>query len=205
MKIIYRVILVAFVMAMLMPASVRAEENPTENIIAGAEIVMRENFEILAYKEIQRINALLMIDPVQYMIEYNRIIETYKKYLDNTDTIYDTYSAEDIEYLQRCVETETHGCQNFIDKVNIVNVILNRVKDDSDKFPDTITEVVKSPGQFAYSKRDIDPLTIAACEYAYLYGDTTEGALWFHSGKKTERFSGGEYLFSDETGHHYYR
>lgn len=182
-----------------------AADNPTETIVAGAEMVMHENMENLAYKEMVKISTLLMTDPVMYMVELNRIRINYAEYLDNTTTIYDVYPEEDIEYLQRCVETETHGCQNFIDKVNVVNVIFNRAKDDSEKFPDTLKGVITAPGQFAYGKVQIDPLTIAACEYAYIAGDTTNGALWFHSGSKTERFSGGEYLFSDDTGHHYYR
>ncbi len=206
MKNIYRVLLLLVLIGFMFPVQIRAEEpNVTEDIIAGAEVVMRENFEILAYKEMMRISTLLITDPVQYMIEYNRINEAYKNYLDSTDTIYDIYSEEDIKYLQQCVETETHGCQVFIDKVNVANVIINRAKDETDKFPNTIKEVVISPGQFSYNKKNIDPLTIAACEYAYLCGDTTEGALYFKSSRKTSTFNGATYLFTDSTGHHYYR
>lgn len=204
---IYNFIIFLIVALLLLskPKIVYAAENPTETIMAGAEVVMYENMEALAYKEMVKLSTLLITDPVLYMEEYNRIQDVYKDYLTPTNSIYDAYSEEDIKYLQRCVETETHGCQVFIDKVHIADVILNRVKDDTERFPDSIKEVVTASEQFAYGKSTIDPLTVAACEYAYLNADTTSGALWFHSGKKTNTFNGGQYLFTDDTGHHFYR
>lgn len=204
-RLLKLLIITASIIAFAVPVQASVPQpNPTEDIIAGAEVVMRENFEILAYKEMMQLTNLLITDPVQYMDEYNSIQEIYKPYLNPT-TIYDVYSEEDIRYLQRCVETETFGCQIFLDKVHIADVILNRVRDDSDRFPYTIREVVTAPGQFAYGRTNIDPLTVAACEYAFNNPDTTCGAFYFHSGKKTETFSGASYLFTDEIGHHFYR
>ena len=205
MKKLYKLLIICVVALAYTTPVMAMEPNPTEDIMAGAEVIMRENYEILAYKEMMQLTNLLMTDPVQYMDEYNKIYEIYNPYLDNPKTIYDVYSEEDIRYFQRCVETETHGCQIFLDKVHVADVILNRVKDDSDRFPYTIKEVVTSPGQFAYGKTAIDPLTVAACEYAFNNADTTNGAVYFHSGKKTETFSGATYLFTDEIGHHFYR
>ena len=205
MKTLLRTLIITCFVLLNTQFVLAAEPNPTSDIVAGAEWVMRDNFKLLAYKEMVRITPLLISDPVQYIAEYERIEDVYRDYLGQPNDIANIYSEDDLNYLYRCVETETHGCQIFIDKVHVANVILNRVKDDSEKFPNTIVEVVTSPGQFAYSKTNIDPLTIAACQYAYLYGDTTNGALWFHSGSKKETFSGGSYLFTDEIGHHYYR
>jgi len=205
MKKLYKLLIICVVALAYTTPVMAMEPNPTEDIMAGAEVIMRENYEVLAYKEMMQLTNLLMTDPVQYMDEYNKIYEIYNPYLDNPKTIYDVYSEEDIRYFQRCVETETHGCQIFLDKVHVADVILNRVKDDSDRFPYTIKEVVTAPGQFAYGKTAIDPLTVAACEYAFNNADTVNGAFYFHSGKKTETFNGATYLFTDEIGHHFYR
>ena len=176
----------------------------TVTVLAGEAIVTQENFEALAYKEMVRISALLITDPVQYMIEYNAILTNYAQYIGDSVTMYDLFSDEDILYLEKAVETETFGGVDFISKVHIAHVIMNRMM-DAERFPSTIKQVVTSPGQFAYSKNDISPLTIAACEYAAINPDTTMGALWFHSGEQTTTFNGGEYLFSDLSGHHFYR
>lgn len=203
MRQLKKILLLLITLFLFCPVTVRAEDGIP--ILAGEAVVTKENFEILAYKEMQRISNLLIVDPVRYMIEYNDILNNYNQYLDNTTTttIYDLYSAEDIEYLEKCVETETNG-GTFISKVNVANVIMNRAMDD-ERFPATLKGVVTAEGQFKYSKSSIDPLTIAACEYAAINSDTTNGALYFHSGKKTETFNGAEYLFTDEVGHHFYR
>lgn len=200
MKQIKRILVLVFLIMICDPVLIKAEEVV---VVAGEAAVTRENYQLMAYKELNRISGLLITDPVQYMEEYKRILEVYGPYFKET-TMYDLYSAEDIEYLERCVETETFGGEDFISKVNIANVIINRMMDD-ERFPSTIADVVKAPGQFAYSKTKISPLTVAACEFAAVNGDTTNGALWFHSGSKTETFNGGKYLFTDALGHHYYR
>lgn len=53
---------------------------------------------------------------------------------------------DELEYLGACVEAEA-GTQGLMGKRLVVDVILNRV--DSDKFPNTITDVIDAPGQFA--------------------------------------------------------
>lgn len=195
-----RILLLICMIIFFNPQTVKAQ---SLTILAGEAVVTKENYEILAYKEIQSISNLLITDPVKYMEEYNRILRTYNKYL-KMNTMYNLYSEEDIEYLERCVETETYGGEDFISKVNIANVIINRMMDD-ERFPSTITEVVTAPGQFAYGVREISPMTIAACEYACINLDTTNGALWFHSKKKTDTFNGAEYIFTDNSGHHFYK
>ena len=202
MKQVKKVLLLLMFFLMFRPQVAMAAEDGIP-ILAGEAVVTKENFEILAYKEMQRISNLLIVDPVRYMIEYDEILKNYGQYLDNTTTIYDLFSAEDIKYLERCVETETFG-GTFLSKVNVANVIMNRAMDD-ERFPSTLKDVVTADGQFKYSKSTIDPLTIAACEYAAINADTTQGALYFHSGQKTETFNGATYLFTDEVGHHFYK
>ena len=55
-------------------------------------------------------------------------------------------SDDEYDLLARCVEAEA-GSEGLLGKRYVVDVILNRV--DSDKFPDTITEVINEPQQFS--------------------------------------------------------
>ena len=82
-------------------------------------------------------------------------------------------------------------------------VVFNRL--DSGKFGDTITEVVTSPYQFAYGRKNITEDTILAVMYAYEIEDTTQGALYFNSFKeRKDTFCGADYIFTDRCGHHFY-
>lgn len=57
-----------------------------------------------------------------------------------------TFRQEDITLLAACVEAEA-GNQPLLGKRLVADVILNRV--DSDRFPDTISGVIRQPGQFS--------------------------------------------------------
>ena len=53
-----------------------------------------------------------------------------------------------LEFLGRCVEAEA-GNQGMLGKRLVIDVILNRVNDDSGEWPDTIAEVISQPFQFS--------------------------------------------------------
>lgn len=140
---------------------------------------------------------------LSWFIEYKRIIDKYSEWINPPETIYDVYSTEEIRYMLKCIETETYQ-QNFIPKVNVANVILNRV--NNERFPSNPIEVITSPKQFAYGRDNIADDTVLALEYAFMMEDTSQGALFFHSFKEASpRFSGADYLFTDEAGHHFYK
>lgn len=166
-----------------------------------AENTVTDEYKI-AYENLLNMQNLLITDPVTYMDKYNSLTSNFTKI--ETATIYDIYGEQDVLMIEKCVETETYGCQVFIDKVHIADVILNRVNHPT-KFGSTPSEVVSSPGQFAYGRSNISDLTRAAVEYAFQNADTTQGALYFHSGSKTETFNGASYIFTDSTGHHFYK
>lgn len=92
---------------------------------------------------------------------------------------------DELEYLAACVEAEA-GTEGLIGKRLVVDVILNRI--DSDKFPDTITEVINAPGQFsvvsngAINKVDISQETFEAIEME-LEHRTDSKIMYFRSGK----------------------
>lgn len=141
-------------------------------------------------------------NPKEYYLNYMDVVNKYADYIDKPETIYDAYSEADIYLLQRMVETETHGAP-FECKVNVANVAFNRIKDPV--WPDTLESVLTQSHQFHYERTSITEDTVLAMEYAYMFPDTTQGALSFHSGEKTETFGKYSYIFSDSCGHHFYK
>lgn len=171
------------------------------------EMVVYEQPSIHDAKEITFQSALDDIEHITdeqtWYIEYKKIIEEFSPWLDSPETIYDVYTAEDIRYMLKCIETETYQ-QSFISKVNVASVILNRV--NSELFPSKPIDVVTSPKQFAYFRENIAEDTVLALEYAYMIEDTTDGALFFHSFETAPpTFSNANYIFTDEAGHHFYK
>ena len=130
----------------------------------------------------------------------------YKEIMRNLEnppaTIYDIYTLEEITLLCQMVQTEI-GNGDFDSKTRIASVVFNRI--DSDEFPNTITAVIKAPSQFAYSNTRIDETTVLACEYVFMFGDTADGAVAFHSGKSTETFFGRHNLHLEDPWHSFYK
>lgn len=137
----------------------------------------------------------------EWFIAYKNLINEYSEWVDPPESIYDVYSNDEIYLMQRCIETETFE-QNFDSKVNVASVILNRL--NSEEFSNDVHKVIVK-GQFAFGRKKISEDTKLALEYAYMIGDTTEGALYFHSLAYKPRFNGADYIFTDEAGHHFYR
>lgn len=134
---------------------------------------------------------------------HKKTITNYKKSETKKLTIYDVYSKEEIYLMQRIVETETHGA-DLESKTNVASVILNRINHPNHRFGSTASKVMKSPNQFAYFRKNITETTVEAIENAFIK-DTTNGALFFHSGKKTKTFNRAKYIFTDKVGHHFYK
>lgn len=117
-----------------------------------------------------------------------------------------TFSMDDYDALCRIVSTEG-GTEDIEGQILITNVIMNRVA--SDRFPNTIQEVIESPGQF-------DPVETGAYYYAEpsdqikeaviraLNGeDLSEGALYFQK-SESKVWGDHEYLFR-HGNHSFYR
>lgn len=135
-------------------------------------------------------------------------------------------SGDQLKYLANTVQ---HEIGSFPDKnrengdptqtpiSNVVSVILNRVLSDASDFKNvnTIYEVVSQPGQFSgikpflnlnaysnYANQDV----YDSIKYVLENGDTTNGALFFHSGAPSGFFVGGtiKFQFKDYAGHYFY-
>lgn len=94
-------------------------------------------------------------------------------------------SREDIIQLAYLINGEARG-ESFKGKVAVGAVVLNRVK--SDKFPNSIREVILQEGQFSCisdGQANLYPMksSIAAAKAALLGYDPTNGALFFYNPK----------------------
>ena len=139
-------------------------------------------------------------DSKEWFEAYKAINEKYAL-VDEVEWIDDVYSNEEIYLLERVVETECHGA-DFDSKTHVAAVVLNRV--ENERFPTCLSGVIKQPNQFCYSKTNIDDETKLAVEYAFVVETAADDCLWFHSMGKTEKFSGVDYVFSDNC-HNFYK
>ena len=138
----------------------------------------------------------------EWFIAYKLLQDEYSKYIETDTTIYETFSSDQITYMQRCIETEVYQAP-FDNKCNVASVILNRVT--SDRWSSNPTIVITSKNQFAYFRTNITESTILALEYAYQIGDTTNGCVAFRSGNKPNSWIGLNLQFVDEVGHGFYK
>lgn len=114
------------------------------------------------------------------------------------------YTDEEIYLIERVVETETYQC-SFDAKTHVASVVINRLNVDGQRFGKSIKKIVTSKNQFCYGRKKISNSTKEAVEYVIQNGDTAQGALFFKSGHKTKRFSGGKFVFQDDAVHYFYK
>lgn len=116
------------------------------------------------------------------------------------------------EVLYRIVEAEATG-ECIEAKKNVASVVLNRVHNKD--FPNAITGVVFQKHQFSpigdkrYWSVEVTEETIQAVDEVIKHGATTE-ALYFVNLENTSRkmrnwFRKLEYLFTDPSGHSFYK
>ena len=158
----------------------------------------------------QKIDSVDRNNTIEWFKNYRAIQNEYSEWIDADETIYDYFNADELELFFKIVETEVRGEENFNEKVNVANVIFNRIKHED--FPVDLTEVLTEYPQFssyltgAYKNIKVTETTRLACEYAFQFPDTTYGALYFdstngHSWADRNR----EYIFTDAVGHSFYR
>ena len=178
------------------------EEIHTEITDTTEEVSARELTIIYMNKEMDAIEHLKETDKMEWYKNYRKIVCKYRYVVGAPDCIFDVYTEEEVNLICRTVETECYG-QDFESKANVASVIFNRV--DSDEYASTVEEVITSPKQFAYYRKTISEDTLLAVMYSFEIKDTTNGCLSFHSNEKTEKFGGRSYVFTDSSGHHFYR
>ena len=175
----------------------------TYEIVFEEVIEEPEPYEIVIQEMQEKMSEIESIeDSKEWFLAYKDIVFEYAEWIDPPETIFDYYAEDEVRLICRVVETETYQC-DFDSKVNIANVVLNRI--ESGEFGETVEEVITTESQFAYGREVITEDTILAVIFSFEIQDTTNGALFFHSNEKTEMFNGAKYIFTDNAGHHFYK
>ena len=174
----------------------------TYEIVFEEVIEEPDPYEIAIQEMQEKMSEIESIeDNKEWFLAYKDIVFEYAEWIDPPETIFDYYTEDEVRLICRVVETETYQC-DFDSKVNIANVVLNRI--ESGEFGETVEEVITTGSQFAYGREVITEDTILAVMFAFEFEDTTNGALYFHSNKQTDTFCGKSYIFSDDAVHHFY-
>ena len=107
------------------------------------------------------------------------------------------YHPADIVYIGKVVQHEA-GNQSDLGKRLVADTILNRV--ESDKFPNTVYEVIMQPGQyFDPAKTDYPPKSMYRLVAEEIYSRTNDQVLWY----RTRRYHGfGKPIIKE--GNHYF-
>jgi spore germination cell wall hydrolase CwlJ-like protein len=220
-EVIITVLAICFVAAIISDAIKGKQlETKTEQLIEISEEYSDLQIEIAnkLSENVQLKNDLASLDTdiaslhAELEITKNELQE-YKeksaKYFSNNYEIMDY----ELEILYKMVEAEATGGKSDA-KINVAHVILNRVM--SDRFPDTIIEVVFQERQFQpindgrYYKVSITESTKSAVHAAINGLDTTEGSLFFMYRPESDLGNVSwfdrklEYKFTDSIGHEFY-
>ena len=172
-------------------------ENTNEEMIENIQFKIRE---ILLNAEMNELKTIE--DKREWFVEYKRIINKYSKWFDPPETIYDVFTDDEINLICKTVETECYMA-DFISKCNVASVIFNRI--EMEGYGDTITNIICCENQFVYGRDNITEDTILAVEYAFCIEDTTNGCVAFRSDVCPPSWYKWEYVFTDESGHHFYK
>ena len=139
----------------------------------------------------------------EWFIAYKNIIDEYSYIIDPPETIYDCFAEKELDLLFCVVQAEVGDEYLFEQKVNVANVIFNRL--EHKRFPDTLNEILVYD-QFSpisdgrYKKVEASEDTILACEYAFQIEDTTGGCLFFDSNSTLNY----QFVFND-SAHNFYK
>lgn len=173
-----------------------------DKIITEEELLREEFNEHLAYLD-EKYNG----DIETWYTKYKELVMEYYGAIEIPETIYHRFSQEELSLLLRVVQAEVGDEYGFEEKVHVANVIFNRLEDS--RFPDNIVDIL-SPSQFATVKNEriylveVSDTTKNACEFAYMFGDRTNGAIYFEGLKSNVHDSYAEFIFQDNA-HKFYK
>ncbi len=164
----------------------------------------KSDFDIALEEMNQKMSEIESIeDKREWFCSYKCIIEEYSYILDPPETIYDYFSEEELDLLFRVVQAEVGDEYSFEQKVNVAEVIFNRL--EHERFPDTLLEILTTD-QFQtvanenYKNVEVSESTILACEYAFQIGTEREKCLFFDSNNTLNY----EFVYDDDA-HNFYK
>lgn len=134
-----------------------------DNLVAGVtedmtfvieESISKAQVDVISKRQLDKIqeavtkiNALDTSDTKEWFKNYKEIEQEYSVWVDPDESIYDYFNSYELELLFRIVETEVRGDTYFDEKVNVANVILNRMEHDD--FPKSMHDVITQYPQFS--------------------------------------------------------
>lgn len=187
--------------------STQSEEGNIKDCMQEANMPIDCQMDIIEEKIQQMQQELTEIESIEdkqeWFLAYKDIIFKYVKWIETPQTIFDVYTEEEITLMCRTIETECYD-QDFVSKCNVASVILNRVNQGGE-FGDSVTEVITKENQFAYGRENITQDTILSIMYIYEIGDTVDGCVAFRSDKCPATWYSWTYMFTDDSGHHFYK
>lgn len=125
----------------------------------GCVIVTKDECSLLRRQVGQAILEVSNIQTAQEEMYRLEMLEEQQAHVEENNRRY----AAELEVLAKCVEAEA-GNQSIEVKRAVISVILNRVDDDD--WPDTISEVIADPYEFAtYWNGRMDEVTPATSTY----------------------------------------
>ena len=161
-------------------ATIYSYKNDVITLYIKSEYITRNSVEN-EYRQLMK-ERLKTEDKKEWFLKYKKFMDN-PKFEDKPETIYDCFSEQELDLLFKVVQAEI-GDYSFDQKVNVANVIFNRITHE--RFGETLNEVLV-PSQFAtisngrVNRVTVDEDTILACEYAFFFFFTTNGALFFDS------------------------
>ena len=190
------------------PVAVQVAAKPIEINIENFIEEQQETIKFEIDKAIEEMNQKMaeiesIEDKKEWFISYKNIIDEYSYIIDPPETIYNCFVEEELNLLFHVVQAEIGDEYLFEQKVNVANVIFNRL--EHERFPDTLSEILVYD-QFSpisdgrYKEVEVSEDTILACEYAFQIEDTTGGCLFFDSNNTLNY----QFVFND-SAHNFYK
>lgn len=218
-KILLSVVIVSL-SALVVPLKGHSENSKTESVAVQVAVRPTEYFvEDFIEKRpvainfendnaIEKMNSEMaeievITDKREWFLAYKKIIGKYSYIIDPPETIYDYFSEEELDLLFHVVQAEVGDEYSFEQKVNVANVIFNRL--EHERFPNTLSEILVY-NQFSpisdgrYKEVEVSEDTILGCEYAFMIEDTTDGCLFFDSNNTLNY----QFVFND-SAHNFYK
>lgn len=214
-------LIISLIVILYSSVNISVEGINTNKVYSEQKIIESNIEEIYEVKEIEKIEVKPTLEEELKRVEYINGLNK-EEYLKTYISISESYGVnimsiilrymtlEEFEFICRIVEVETSG-QPFESKVNVANVIINRMF--SNEFPNTILEILLEDGQFSSLRKsktiEYTTETSNAIKYAILFGDTTNGSLFFCNPNICDA-SSFEYNYDnaniiDESGHEFYK
>lgn len=170
------------------------------------ETISYDKYSQMIIDDLRSIEPLKKVNRSDYQIKYYQILNKYSMF-DHPETLEDCYTDDELMKLYGVVEAEVGDLGGFEERLNVASVIFNRI--NNKEFDDDLDEVLTKQ-QFStvrngrYKKVTISRDTVLACHYAFDI-ERINDCLYFESGDSNIHKKYADYIFTDSSGHKFYK